>query len=1488
MMEQPSPNHAELIRTALLRLEDMERKLRGYQDAAHEPAAIIGMACRFPGAADIEQFERLLAQGIDAIREVPRDRWDLKLWHDSDPERPGKMAVRHGGFVEGAALFDPRFFGISAGEAQAMDPQHRMLLEVAWHAIEDAGLTRERLRQDRAGVFVGMCSNDYGALTLRGSMEDLSAYAGVGNAQSVAAGRLAYFLGSNGPAISLDTACSSSLVAIHLALRSLRARDCRTAIAAGVNLLAAPPYTLSFDKAGMLARDGKCKAFDDAADGYVRGEGCGVVVIKRLADAIADKDRIHAVIRGTAINADGRTSSVTVPSGVAQQDVIRAALQDARLDAADVFYVEAHGTGTALGDPIELAALDAVYGQAAGRIEPLRIGSVKSNIGHLEAAAGLASLIKVVLAMRAGSIPRSLHFNRPNTRVDWRKLKVRVADEPVEWSSNPRRAGVSSFGFSGTNAHVILEGWTEQHSQLTSSHSGPLRMTISARTEDALRELALAYAVRLNQKTAVAICAATYRHREMFPHRLTVSGGSAEDLQSKLQQFASSGRRPDPEPEDPISADLLDGGEDTHVDLPRYPFQHEHYWLKHFWDASATPQEGTPATDIYRMEWKRRKSGCAATPEELRRAVRTELQSCVEAVGLTQAQSEIRQLETAAAWYARKALNALQQPLAKYHRLVRRLQTIAVAAPSSLPAELNTPEGKLLARCGENLAEVLEGRQDAFDLLFPGGESSAVSAIYRDSRGARLLNRALALVAARAAAHTTERLRVLEVGAGTGSATRVLLPELRQYVAEYWFTDVSPAFVQQGRAAFGENGPIQYGVLDLDEDLESQGFTSKSFELIIAANVLHATRELTPVLKRLAGLLAPGGVLLLQEGVKPLAWQDLTFGLTDGWWTFRDEDLRRDHPLISGSAWLESLRSSGFEHASVEDFATCGADVFSQALVMAKVPELNLRSDNVTVVLEGERDMAGSLETGGRIISGAVRSGAQLEQIAKNKWVLDGSDANQVREWVRTIEGAEGKIDTIVHLVGTEARDRANQQQVCGSASHLVQALGGRGCRILIATAGAVHALEGDACPGYSAATLWGFGKVAALENPELRLRLIDLDPHDHSAALRALRFECSDDDREELVAWRAGQRYTARLRAAAAPAMRKVSIDPGGAYLITGAFGGLGIATAEWLAGAGAGEMILLGRRDPDVKTAERLDRIQASGVRVVTVQADVSRADDVANAIANCTLPLRGVLHLAGVLSDGLIAQLDWAAFERVLEPKVSGLFNLHLATLGQQLDFFVIFSSAVGQLGNPGQANHAAASAVAEAFAWHRRAQGLPALAVDWGAWLEAGAAAVRQRADARSLSGVRGITLRRGLELLSAYLAADETHSVVLDVDWSKFEERLAHAPPHLLGLLGANRRKPMVAHTRVDHGDLAAYLTNQVARLVGFPSEEIDRDSGLNELGVDSLMAVRLRNQLKTDWNLEAPIIQFMGNPSIRTLVESLHNNSKIAVVEGVL
>ncbi|HVX57904.1 MAG TPA: beta-ketoacyl reductase, partial [Candidatus Saccharimonadales bacterium] len=605
-------------------------------------------------------------------------------------------------------------------------------------------------------------------------------------------------------------------------------------------------------------------------------------------------------------------------------------------------------------------------------------------------------------------------------------------------------------------------------------------------------------------------------------------------------------------------------------------------------------------------------------------------------------------------------------------------------------------------------------------------------------------------------------------------------------------------------------------------------------------------------------------------------------------WAFLDEDLRPTHPLLSNDAWVEALKSSGFAETSVETLAAGGGDVFGQAIVLARTSGTKARADKVTVVLEGERGLGGFLSDAGKIITGIAQAGGSLTQLEPGRWSLDATDERQVRAFLGAVQRSEGVIDTVVHLLGADLHDSTSQQEACASALYLVRALSGEKCRVVIATAGAVHALEGDACPGYGAATLWGFGKAAALEHPDLGLRLVDLDPYDNAAAAQALQSELAGDDGEQMSAWRAGRRYLARLRPVEPPRLRKAGIHGDGAYLITGAFGGLGLLTAEWLASQGAGELVLTGRREPDPPAANRLDRIRAAGTCVRVLRADVTCADEVARAVESCSLPLKGVLHLAGELSDGLIERIDWASFDRVLKPKVAGLMNLHAATLGHAIDFFVVFSSAVGQLGNVGQASHASASAMAEAFAWNRRAHGLPALTIDWGAWLEAGAAVDGRRETTGGLVGVRGIPTDRAFELLSAYLAADETHAVVLDVDWNASREHLAVCPPHLRAVLGVLPRAHGPERAEPAHDDLPTYLRNEVARLIGYSPEDIHLETGLNELGVDSLMAVRLRNRLKADWNLEAPIVKFMENPSIRALAESLQESSTTAVIEGVL
>src|SRR5713226_6873191 len=395
----------------------MQVKLDAAESAKTEPIAVTGMGCRFPGgASNPAAYWQLLRDGVDAIGEVPPNRWDVDALYDQDPETPGKMNTRWAGFLEGVDQFDPEFFGISPREAATMDPQQRLLLEVAWEALEYAGLPPERLSGSASGVFVGVCGSDYARFQF-GDLAHIDAYSGLGSAHSIIANRLSYLLNLQGPSLAIDTACSSSRVAVHLACQSLRAGECNLALAGGVNVILTPEVTIMFSRARLMAVDGRCKTFDARADGYVRGEGCGVVVLKRLSAALRDGDHIYALLRGSAVNQDGRTAGITVPNRLAQQAVIRQALTRARITADQLSYIETHGTGTSLGDPIEVQAIAEVLGEACSEDQRCVLGSVKANIGHLETAAGVAGLIKVLLCLKYGEIPAQIHFEKLNPHI---------------------------------------------------------------------------------------------------------------------------------------------------------------------------------------------------------------------------------------------------------------------------------------------------------------------------------------------------------------------------------------------------------------------------------------------------------------------------------------------------------------------------------------------------------------------------------------------------------------------------------------------------------------------------------------------------------------------------------------------------------------------------------------------------------------------------------------------------------------------------------------------------------------------------------------------------------------------------------------------------------------------------------------------------------------------------------------------------------------
>ncbi len=637
--------YAELMRDAVRELEKARHRIAELERGCYEPVAVIGMGCRFPGGADTpEAFWNLLCDGRDSVRTVPADRWDAAALFDADPDAPGRIYSTAGSFLDHVDMFDAEFFGIAPREAEGMDPQQRLLLEVCWEALEHAGIRTDRLADMACGVTIGMMNQDYSRLIT--SLTSIEAHTGSGNSPSVAAGRIAHVLGLHGPAMTIDTACSSSLAAVHLACQSLRHGECRLALAGGVNAILSPIPFVAECRAHMLSPTGRCHTFDAAADGFVRGEGCGIVVLKRLADALADRDHVWAVIRGSAVNHDGHSSGLTVPNGTAQREVIARALELGGVPPDAVAYIEAHGTGTSLGDPVELRALGAIFGKSHSIKQPLRVGSLKTNFGHMEGAAGIAGLIKAALCVRYGEIPPHLHFETPNPHVPWNELPLKIPTglEPWPAGQESRIAGVSSFGFSGTNVHVIVEQAppAAADTRQRRADKGPHMLALSAKSEPALRAMAGQYAARLRRHTGLALgdlCRAALSRRSRFRQRLAILAASAEEMSNRLSDFAK-GRQPEgchtglapiiatdspmrhyPRNDEPATAqDMatlardfvvgadIEADDAPCVSLPTYPFQRRRHWLAatraSTGDTSEEPPpESASSPDWYEQAW---------------------------------------------------------------------------------------------------------------------------------------------------------------------------------------------------------------------------------------------------------------------------------------------------------------------------------------------------------------------------------------------------------------------------------------------------------------------------------------------------------------------------------------------------------------------------------------------------------------------------------------------------------------------------------------------------------------------------------------------------------------------------------------------------------------------------------------------------------------------------------------------------------------------
>jgi acyl transferase domain-containing protein len=1367
-----APDSRELLGKALVEIRALKARLKEVEAARHEPIAIVGYGCRFPRAGNPAAFWRLLRDGVDAVREVPRDRFDVDAWYDPDPDVPGRIYTKSAAFLERVDGFDSGFFSISPREVQNLSPQQRLLLEVAWETFEDANLPPAELFGSSMGVFIGQCGFDEGPWNATGPRrpEEIDLYSLTGTTLSITAGRLSYFFGVTGPSLAVDTACSSSLVALQLACQSLRQGDCERALVGGVHVLTSPSIMLGLCRIKALAPDGRCKTFDARADGYGRGEGCGVVLLRRLSDALAAGDRIHAVIRGVAINQDGASGGLTVPSGPSQAAAIRRALADGSVDPADVAYVEAHGTGTSLGDPIEIGALRAVHGDRP-RERPLYVGSVKSNIGHLEAAAGIAGLLKAVLALEHRAIPPSLHFETPNPHIPWDSLPFRVPTRCLPWPEGVARtaAGVSSFGLGGTNVHVVVEAapaTPAAHAAQVAAPDSPLKakpvLLLSGRDEAALREAA----AQMERELAAApdasigdLCHVAATGRTHFAERAALAADDRDALVARLKELAlgrvaagvERGRVDEGQP--PEIGFLFPAGEAVDA-LARCAARWRSFGVVPDFVAGEGSGAIAAAADagILSVEEAVGWSGALSrrgTPEgdgELARRIgstQLKLPRCrfVAPISGTFAGDEVA---TPAFW-----LRVLREAAASSG-------AARGAAPGVLPIDASkaTPEGRRPRRLLIHLS-ASDGaqRRDALDALVDELVRAHLS-------GARV------------------NWSAVEGGARRGAATLPTYPFQR----ESYPWSVAPGPAAAAGAAASAATPF--------------------------SSWLYESR----------------------------------------WIAQRAAEAKGSEP----GRWLLFADRGGVADELARALASLGATA-----VVAK----------------------GGAEELARLLA----------------------------------EGASAPLRGVVHLAGIDAASgdlrraalERGARAACESALLLAQGLArlpARGRpRLTIVTRGA-QPVAGNAIEPLQA-MLWGLARSLALESPEIWGGLVDLDPALAAAASAAalarelLAASAAPSTREERVALRGSERFVERIARCEAAAAAPLKLRPDASYLVTGGLGGIGLELAQRLAARGAKHLVLLGRKAPSESARALLERIAKLGCETRVHAVDVANDLELEPLLAGIDrsgAPLRGIFHCAGVVEDAALARQGWSHFEKVLASKLHGSAALHRLTEGRQLDHFVLFSSLAAILGSVGQANYAAANGYLDALAAQRRARGLPALSIQWGAWSEVGLA--RDDAILRGLAdrGFGAMANAPAFDALEWAMAQGRPRVAIAPVEWPRFLEQLPPDSPRSLfaEFVNEGKRPAAAASDAAESAALRAELergspaerlrrlkklvAEQVAWVLRLPpSHAVDEELGFFQMGMNSLTTLELRRRVGSRLALTVSATMVFDHPTVRGLAARL-------------
>ncbi|MFM9034351.1 MAG: SDR family NAD(P)-dependent oxidoreductase [Mycobacterium sp.] len=1447
--------------------------------SGREPIAVIGLGCRFPG--DIggpDELWDFLAAQESGIREVPEGRWSV--FEDGSAEQAAVVAAttRWGGYLTDVAGFDSDFFEIPSGEADKMDPQQRLLLEVTQQALDDAGVPADSLAETRTGVFAGACSAEYWPMA-SADLTVVDAWSGTGGSPSIIANRVSYHYDLRGPSVTIDTACSSSLVAVHMACQSLRSGESDVALAGGVNVLLTPAPTRSFDVAEVMSRSGECHAFDAAADGFVRSEGAAVVVLKRLGDALRDGDRVLAVLRGSAVNQDGRSNGLMAPNPAAQMAVLRSAYADAGVDPREVGYVEAHGTGTLLGDPIEAKALGTVLGRGRQADQPLLIGSIKSNLGHLEAAAGIAGLVKAVLAVDRGTVPPNRGYRNPNPHIPFEKLRLKVVAEPTPWSGDdggPRIAGVSSFGFGGTNAHVVVGSapGTGVQSVAPQNDSGSALTTlvVSGRSPERVSAAAGALAEWMGGAGAAVpldrIAHTLNHHRTRHPVFATVCARDRAAALAGLAALAEGRWAP--------------GVVAGHAGRCRAGTVFVYSGQGSQWAGMARrllADEPAFAAAIDELE--------PVFVERVGFSLRATIADGETVRGDARVQPVVMGLQL--------ALTALWRSYGVHPDAVighSMGEVTAAVVAGALTAEQGltviAARSRLMAElAGPGAVALLDADADATaDLIgdYPGVEIAGYLSP-RQTVVAGPVGAVETLIAAATAANRFARRVNMEVASHTALMDPVCEP-LRAELAG--LVPRVPSIPMLSTVADPGTTPL----LDADYWVANVRRPVRFQQAVSAAAADHGTFiEISPnpiLARAIDDTVAEAHHHTLGTLVRD-ADDTLSFH-TNLNATHTTHPPVTPHPpgphtTLPGAPWRHTRHwvKAGPPHRTAAAGVPTGPSVVPAEWICG------LHWPSRAMAQDG-----GPGAGDGWLVVADAAIGAELGRL------LGGEASVTVvppAELAGDPDAVIAELAGVTHVLyapeSAGAWDAAGGYRIFTAARKLAAALTERPLppKLVLLTRNAAPVDAGDrANPAH--AVLWGLGRTLALEHPEIWGRVIDVDesvPAELTAPL--VLAEAYSGGAEDQVAYRAGVRRVPRLRPASMAAA-PVRLDSEASHLVVGATGNIGPHLIGHLADQGAGTIVAVSR-NPGTRLDDLTEALARRGVRLVTVAADAADPTALAalfDRFGADLPPLAGVYLAAFGGGPVTLREMTDADVAGMFAPKLDAVELLHRLSLKHPVRQFVLFTSISGLLGSRWLGHYAATTTFLDAFAYARRAAGLPATAVDWGWW--------KSLADNQSDSE-RLVTLESGLlpmddataiRALSVLTAPESPVAcAIVAADWNRLasayrsraslriiDDMVADAQAETRSATTEFRTALAECEPNERHQMLTGHVCALVTEAMGLSSTQLlDRSAGFFQSGMNSLMSVALRRSLSDSIGEELPASVIFDYPTVDALVSYL-------------